>query len=163
VHPADTRALPPRFRSRVRILYLIFAAFVHATFLYALIVALGLVSIEPPALPVPLWVPVAVLSVMTIPAALAVGSLIDPSRESDPDRYFARVQQKMLLQAALYESIAFYGLIGGFFGLSRAIGVAVIAASTFLILSLLPGLMESVDRLKRIPDVAASPAAPTSG
>jgi F0F1-type ATP synthase membrane subunit c/vacuolar-type H+-ATPase subunit K len=156
-----SRNLPEPFRARVRMLYIIFAAFVHATFIYAVIAVLGLVSIEPPTLPVPLWIPVALLSILTLPSAFVVGGALNPSRENDPDRFLSRVQQRLIVQAAIFEAIAIYGLVGSFFGLSPVIALAIIAASTFLILALLPGLVQNVDRLRRML-VDSQPATPTT-
>lgn len=146
------QAIEPQIGARARTMFVIFGAFVMATFIYAALIVMGMMTGggEAPEFPVPPWILLGALSLTSIAICFVTGAAMKPKEESGPVAYLNQVQQRMIVQAAACESIAIYGLVFQIFGLSRLIGLIACAASFVALIALLPGLRDSVETANRL-------------
>lgn len=134
--------------------YILYFAFAFACFLYGGLILSGILdpaeSAQSPiqGLPVPLSVIFAAMSVSSVAAALIVGRVLEPPRESGPLTFLRKLQVRLIVQAAFMESIAILGLVGTFLGFTRVESLLFVGGGLIGLLGLFPGLQSRMDALK---------------
>ncbi|MBI3736515.1 hypothetical protein HY256_08390 [Candidatus Sumerlaeota bacterium] len=97
------------------------------------------------------WMTASALSFCGVLSGILIGALKKPGKTGTPALYLFNVQQRMIMQAAAFESVDVMGLVGNFgFGLGRIGSLCFIALSFLLLLSLLPGLLNSIGTYNRM-------------
>jgi hypothetical protein len=151
---SDSNSSPGYTRINRTLPYILYGAFVSACFFYAALIASGMlrgsgegIAIAPP---VPLPVLIAGLSLFNISAALMLGQVIRPPDSPSPHEFFRFIALKLILQCALFEAIAIYGLIAHLFGMAPVPSLIVVGFGLLCLLTLMPGLQNQMDRLQTL-------------
>lgn len=164
--------------NKLRAMFIIYIAFLMATFMYVALIVSGVMApaeqriaeVADEAVAIGEAradaVPVAVVALMaaaggSIFAGILVGLFYRPGNAGSPDQYLQRVQTKMILQAALYESIGIIALVGQPLGMSKGLSVGLCIVAFVLLLTVYPGLLESAQVYRRA--VEQSTAEPQTG
>lgn len=138
--------------ARAQTMFVIFGAFVMATFIYAVIIVMGLLESEGESLifSLPAWILLGALSLWSVAISVFMGARLKPKIENTPAEHLIQLQTRMIIQCAAFESIAIYGLVFQIFGVSKSVGLLACGAAFAGLISLLPGLRDSLDTIKRL-------------
>ncbi len=131
--------------------YILYGAFISTCFLYAALIASGLLqgvmAGDPIEFPLPLPVLIGALSLVNISAALTLGQFLRPPDSSSALELYRGILRKLILQCACLEAIAIYGLVAHILGLEPVPSIVVVGFALVCLATLMPGLRNQMDRL----------------
>lgn len=90
--------------------------------------------------------------------ARAIREANEPPDPDAPDRFLGQYQVRMIINAAFYEAIAIYGLVGYLaFGVTVPQSLAFMGLSAVLLLTMLPGMLANVEKFNAMKRGTAGP------
>lgn len=146
--PAGRPAVPAATAIALPAFVILLAIATTCVVYVAVMIVVGPVASEPGSqLPFPpawLFGGLAFLSIMT---GTTMAALIRPKEDADARAWWTSIQTRLIVRAAIFESVAIFGLIARLLGASLFFGAGLAALGLVLTLSLLPGLVAAKTQL----------------
>jgi len=137
---------------RSTMLFVTAAVYMIAGYGLAFVLFIWGAASSPPdiALPVSPVLLFGVLSLASFVAGMWVGVAFKLPDSVSISEFYARMHKRLVLQGAFFETIAVYGFLGSFFGMSERASFVFIGLSVVLNFALLILLMQNLEREKRM-------------
>lgn len=131
----------------------LFGAFASGTLIYAGLILSGILDERVPPEPHPFIVPaLLLLALLDLILGFIWGELWPSASAADdrpsPQQFLRKYQVRLIIQLALFESVAIYGLVAYMLGLDRLIAIGFCGISLLAIFLKLPSLRSALEEYR---------------